>query len=110
MERKTFTVKLEPEEDLEYILHREEKLEIKSESDIMNLEESFKEEVRDHQEPECGSWPVTCPPIKEELPTRTRYPGRDGCPPTQVPDVLFCVVVIMGRVITSEQILYCQSR
>nr|CAD7266293.1 unnamed protein product [Timema shepardi] len=74
MERKTFTVKLEPEEDLEYILHHEEKLEIKPESDIMNLEESFKEEVRDHQEPECGSWPVTFPPIKEELPfTQPRF-------------------------------------
>ncbi|CAG2061631.1 unnamed protein product [Timema podura] len=68
MERKTFTMKLEPEEDLEYILHHEENLEIKSEIDItIKSEESFKEEVHDHQEPDCGPGPITFPPIKEDL-------------------------------------------
>nr|CAD7607096.1 unnamed protein product [Timema genevievae] len=69
MDRETFTVKTEPEDDLKYILHYEEKFEIKSEIDIpIKSEENFKEEVLDYQEPECSAGPLTFPPIKEELP------------------------------------------
>nr|CAD7460556.1 unnamed protein product [Timema tahoe] len=74
MERETFTVKTEPEDDLKYILHYEEKFEIKSEIDILlKSEENFKEEVHDYQEPEYSLGPLTFPPIKEELP---KHPGN----------------------------------
>nr|CAD7432721.1 unnamed protein product [Timema monikensis] len=86
MERETFTMKLEPEEDLEYILNHGEKMEIKSESDIIKSEESFKE-VRDYQEPECGSWPVTFPPIKEELHSEIEPPIKsEQCYKEEVQD------------------------
>nr|CAD7267734.1 unnamed protein product [Timema shepardi] len=70
MEREIFTVKTEPEDDLKYILHYEEKFEIKSEIDIpIKSEENFKEDdYHDYQEPECSPGPITFPPIKEELP------------------------------------------
>nr|CAD7578486.1 unnamed protein product [Timema californicum] len=69
MERKTSAVKLEPEEDLEYILHHEEKLEIKSEIDApIKSEQCFNEEVQDYQQPEYFAGLLTFPPIKHELP------------------------------------------
>nr|CAD7461657.1 unnamed protein product [Timema tahoe] len=68
MERKTFTVKIEPEEDLDYHLHYEENFEIKSEVDLpIKLEESLKGEVHDNEEPDCCPGPITDPPTKEEL-------------------------------------------
>nr|CAD7204154.1 unnamed protein product [Timema douglasi] len=69
MERKTSAVKLEPEEDLEYMLHHEEKLEIKSEIDApIKSEQCFNEEVQDYQQPEYFAGLLTFPPIKHELP------------------------------------------
>ncbi|CAG2056538.1 unnamed protein product [Timema podura] len=68
MERKTFAVKIEPEEDLEYHLHYEENFEIKSEVDLpIKLEESLKGEVHDNEEPDCCPGPITDPPTKKEL-------------------------------------------
>nr|CAD7403127.1 unnamed protein product [Timema cristinae] len=63
------SVKIEPEEDLEYNLKHDEKFEIKSEIDLpIKSEEGFKEEFKDYQQPECWTGPITLPPIKEELP------------------------------------------
>nr|CAD7445071.1 unnamed protein product [Timema bartmani] len=68
MERKTFAVKIEPEEDLDYHLHYEENFEIKSEVDFpIKLEESLKGEVHDNEEPDCCPGPITVPPTKKEL-------------------------------------------
>nr|CAD7411023.1 unnamed protein product [Timema poppensis] len=64
MERKTFIVKIEPEEDLEYNLHHVE-LENKSEIDRpIKPEECLEEEIHDYQQPEF----ILLPSIKEELP------------------------------------------
>nr|CAD7463049.1 unnamed protein product [Timema tahoe] len=63
MERKTFTVKIEPEEDLDYHLHHVE-LENKSEVDCRIKPEECLEEVHDYQQPEF----ILLPSIKEELP------------------------------------------
>nr|CAD7443042.1 unnamed protein product [Timema bartmani] len=64
MDRKTFTVKIEPEEDLDYHLHHVE-LENKSEIDCrIKPEECLEEEVHDYQQPEF----ILLPSIKEELP------------------------------------------
>nr|CAD7604457.1 unnamed protein product [Timema genevievae] len=61
-------VKIEPEEDLGYNLHQEEKFEIKSEVDLqIKSEEGFKEEFNDYQQPECWPGPTSFLPIKEEL-------------------------------------------
>nr|CAD7434999.1 unnamed protein product [Timema monikensis] len=63
------SVKIEPEEDLEYNLKHDEKFEIMSEIDLpIKSEEGFKEEFKDYQQPECWTGPITLPPIKEELP------------------------------------------
>nr|CAD7605123.1 unnamed protein product [Timema genevievae] len=63
------SVKIEPEEDLEYNLHQEEKFDIKSEIDLqIKSEERFKEELNYYQQPECWAEPISFPPIKEELP------------------------------------------
>nr|CAD7599927.1 unnamed protein product [Timema genevievae] len=89
MEREIFNVKTEPEEDLEYNLHHEEKFEIKSEIDLpIKSEECFKKEqdyqqpeVQDYQQPEYDSRPITFPPIKEELPCqRAPEQGAEGGP------------------------------
>nr|CAD7203762.1 unnamed protein product [Timema douglasi] len=65
------SVKIEPEEDLEYYLHQEDTFEIKSEIDLpIKSEEGFKEEIQDYQQPEYCPGPLTFPPIKEELPEK----------------------------------------
>nr|CAD7610746.1 unnamed protein product [Timema genevievae] len=63
-------VKIEPEEDLEYNLHQEEKFEIKSEIDLqIKSEEGLKEELKDYLQLEYCPRLITFPPIKEELPS-----------------------------------------
>nr|CAD7605720.1 unnamed protein product [Timema genevievae] len=67
MERHTFSVGIEPEEDLERNIHHEE-LEIKSEVDPpIKSEKCLKEEVNDYQLPKYLPGPITFYPIKEEL-------------------------------------------
>nr|CAD7416182.1 unnamed protein product [Timema poppensis] len=64
------SVKIEPEEDLEYNLKHDEKFEIKSEIDLpIKSEDVFKEEVTDYQQPNNWTGSITIPPIKEELPS-----------------------------------------
>nr|CAD7456604.1 unnamed protein product [Timema tahoe] len=69
------SVKIEPEEDLEYNLQQEEKFEIKSEIDLqIKSEEAFKEEFKDYHQPDSWTGPITFPPIKEELPSEVDLP------------------------------------
>nr|CAD7199874.1 unnamed protein product [Timema douglasi] len=69
------SVKIEPEEDLEYNFHKEERFEIKSEIDLpIKSEEVFKEEFTDYQQPEYFQGSITFPPIKEELPSGFELP------------------------------------
>nr|CAD7408162.1 unnamed protein product [Timema cristinae] len=84
MERQTFAVEIEPEEDLEHNIKQEEleikvylseygigtfkKVYVKSEVDPpVKSEISLKEEVNDYQQPKYLTGPITFLPIKEEL-------------------------------------------
>nr|CAD7459580.1 unnamed protein product [Timema tahoe] len=68
MEEKTFTVKIEPEDSLEYNLNQEMNLEIKTELGTpIKSEAVFKEELHDFEQLEYEPDSKSFPPIREDL-------------------------------------------
>nr|CAD7462126.1 unnamed protein product [Timema tahoe] len=70
MEEKTLTLKIEPEDTLEYNLNQEVNLEIKNELDTpIKSEVVLKEELHDFEQLEFKPDSISFPPIREDVDT-----------------------------------------
>ncbi|CAG2060406.1 unnamed protein product, partial [Timema podura] len=78
MNERPMYVKTEPEEDFNYHLHQEVKLEMEGEINIpIKLEKPFEEDGQHNQPQESKSILPTFPPIKEECIVKSNRSGTD---------------------------------
>nr|CAD7450124.1 unnamed protein product [Timema bartmani] len=78
MEEKTLTLKIEPEDTLEYNLNQEVNLEIKNELDTpIKSEVVLKEELHDFEQLEFKPDSISFPPIREDVDKQPFTPSSE---------------------------------